>query len=1257
MLDFFSKDPAKIIEKCNKLRLEGKYDKAEQTLRKHIKNTKDDYLFLIELGKTQFEQEKLLEAVASFKSAYYQNASAIDKVIDVVEDIHYRSTSGKQYTGKLLIELYTKKRSSESIHKILKTLSRDEIEKISVDYKKKFNTVKKERGIGNLTKKDIDTFLIAGILAIDIKDFELADKSLTMVFKAQPSERNFILQEFMEATQYNYSDPEPFMTIGDLYIIMGDKDKAINYFQRAIKLQPELKDTVAAKLDDIVGDSQNLSETGKFSAADVYINKGDLAKAAMILSNLIDEDIKDIDGVISRLRKLSNKTDHNIETSRILIKALIKKGEFNDSVKLLGGILEKDAQQTDYILTIINSIEELDFDSEALKILKARTLAAQDETKQAGIIIRDLYKANPEISYDIEETVNFLLEKDGTNIDGLTVLASIFRDRAQLPKAKTLLGYISGIEGADYTELARSFYEQLSSKYPDDLELKLPLAIAHIKKNDLPKATYVIKDIVIKEPERFYDIAPSFFEPASGSEEIAKGILGILESIEDAGIDPYLYHFTLAEISYLAGNVEKSIEIINTLFEKFPEREEQLIGIVERMSDKHRGNQEIKEFRFKHHIRKKEYEKALEAVMAMFENKDMMGHVLDDLYLLHKHIPENYNVMISILKVLDSMGMYEKMIAEAKSFVEKVPQEQSGLIRFYIGKSYAKGGQVNDAATYMFQAITLDETMAQEAVEILKDLLKIDYSSMKLHYSLAHAYQKNNDIDSAIAELMEIVRIDEKQADIVIRDLEGFHETVKSNPKLLYSLGSLYIKQMKYNEGVERLKEAYQLDRSFMDPVLNLLKTMQEADNVESGEILFTMGSLYADKGMYKMASDHFYNAMSIETTLKGQVINKLQMIINQQPEEIYARYSLVQVYIDMHNYIQAIQLLRQIETINPSESENVISYYQSMLASEPNDTSLLLSMGDSYLNGGQKEKAIEIFRRAIKADKNLLDTVIDKLIDYPDKDLGIQFFLSDLYAEQGDYEAAVNWLNAIYLSDISEQEQIKSKLNRVLEQSPEQQNALMLLSNIYYNQESYEELIKLSFDIFEKSTVQEMKFRSGMLLSQAYRKTGNEERAEEIISRMIRENRMLYYTVLLQFYEQEKSSRVYKLQKYIAEHENDNNAKIQYASSLIEQKNYDEAKHILMFRTDDEELEFERVYYLSKISEADNNLIFALQIATNLRHSKDAKHISYLIKLLMKLGYHGEIDSILNDNPQYTVSMNRLNLSKNVFGEYKVLT
>ncbi len=1256
MLDFFSKDPSKIIERCNKLRLEGKYDKAEQILRKNIKNSKNDYLFLIELARVQFEKKKTIDAMASLKSAYYLQFDKIDTIIDVAEDMHYRSDQ-KYHTGKLLLELLAKKRKADDLHKILKTISANDIKKIGTEYLKKFKTIQKERNINQLTKKDNEIFILSGIIFLNIKDFINAQLAFTFVFKNQVNDRNFILQEYMEITKYNYSDPEPFIALGDFYMIIGDKDKAINYFQKAIKLNPELKESIAEKLDGIVSDSDDISETGKLSLADVYMNKGDFIKSIDILNNVLSSKSTNTEGIIKRAKHILVKNENNIDANKVLVKALLIGKNFPSAIVSLKNIFDIDKNENDYILENIEKIESADFSSNEKDILKAEIHLSKGNVNESAKIVSDLYSRDSSASYDIENIINEILEKDKEHITALTLLISIYSDSGQLPKAKTLLDYIVSIEDEKCIEVGKHYYEVLSEKFPDDTELKISLTIVYIKKGDISKATTLTAEIINKDPNAFYEIVPNMFESASSDENIAKEILNILDSMDGSQIDPYLYEYTIAEISYLAGNIEKSLDKTLKLIEHFPDKETNTLEIIDRMDEKYPSNKHIKEFQFNFYIHKKDFDNALIAVMVLYENKDMIGHVLDDLYILHKNVPDNYNVMVNILKVLDEMEMYEKIITEAKSFINRIPQENSGIIRFFIGKAYAKKGQVNDASTYIFQAITLDSFIVSDAIILLKDLLNIDFSSIKLHYSLAQAYHKNNMTDMAIDELMEIFKLDGEQTEIIIRDLESFYETTKTNPKLLFALGKLYMKLIKYDKGVVYLTEAYELDDSYVDPVLNLLKTIQESENIESGEILYSMGLLYSKKKMFKMASDHLYNAMSIETKLKEQVINKLQMIINLQPEEIYARYSLSQVYIDMHNYIQAIQLLRQIETINPAESKNIIEYYLGVIAEEPNNTPLLLSLGDSYLAIGIDDKSIESFRKAISLDKSLTDVIIDKLNDYPNKSIEIQFFLSEIFKDKGDYESAVNWLNSIYLSDIEQYDTIKKHINDILLQSPEQQNALMLLSNIYYNNEDYDNLISLSFDIFEKSSIQETKFRSGMLLTQAYRKSGKENEAENIISKMMKENRMLYFTILLQFYEQEKSTRTFKLKSRLDKDSDNLSLRIEYAASLIIQNNFDAAKNMLIFKTDNMEIEFERVFYLAKIGEMNNNIVFALQIASKLRHSKNTKHISYLIKLLRKMGYHGEIDSILKEHPDYTVSMNKYNLSKHVFSEYKILT
>ncbi|MDY6788313.1 MAG: tetratricopeptide repeat protein [candidate division WOR-3 bacterium] len=881
----------------------------------------------------------------------------------------------------------------------------------------------------------------------------------------------------------------------------------------------------------------------------------------------------------------------------------------------------------------------------------------KEQFDEAARLLADLYEEDKGSAFEIEEYVNKLLEQDESNLTGLDLLLSIYYNRGQPEKSKTLLEYVFSLEGDQYSEIAEKHYRKLNEKYPENTDFLLGFALALIKNRKITESKSIILKSVSRQTGILYDIIPAFYEPASENSEIAAGILDIIKAIDRNSIDPFLYDYTLTETLYLAGNIKDSIDSIMRMLENYPDKEDAIMEIGERLSKRYPNDTNILEFKFNYHIAKENFDKALQSTMQLYENKDLIGHVLDNLYVLYRHQPDNYEIVKNILMVLDEMGMYERIINESDDFIENIPDERSGIVRYYIGKSYAKKGKVDDAAQYIFQAITLDNSIIEEAITILKEALDVDYSSIRLHYALAHAYNNNNMISEAVDELMNIYQLDNSQIETVTRDLLNFYETNRSNPKIAFGLGRLFLISKEYPKAVQKFKETYELDNSFIEPILNHLSSLQENENIESGEILYLMGVLYYEKNMPKMSADYLYNAMSIETDLKQPVLNQLRKIINTHPDDIYARFSLAQIYIEMANYVQAIQILRQIETIDPRESNNIIEYYNTMLAKEPDNPVILMSMADSYLQMGKIDRAIDIFNKILSIDRSQIDDVLERLLEFPDKNIDIQLFLSDLYKEKGDYSSAVNWLNAVYISDFSKHGIIRDKLNDLLDQYPNQSNALMLLSKIYYNLDNYEQLIELSHNIFDRSENPEMKFRSGMLLAQAYRKTDNEEKASDIIYRMKQENRELFYTVLVQFYEEEKSSRIYRLKEQFSKNEEKEEIRLEYAKYLISQNNFDKARELLSHRFSKKELDFDRLYYLGKISEKSNNLIFALQIASNLRHSMKVEHISFLIKLFKKMGYYGEIDSLLSEHKELSLSVNRNNISSNVFTEYKIIT
>lgn len=285
MLDLFSSgDPNKIIERSSKLRIEGKHDKAEQLLKKSIKNSKSDFLILLELSKTQFEMGKIAEAVNTLRSSYYISPEEINKIINVGEDIHYRATSQKDQTASVLIEMYIKKRDFESLKKIFDTLSSDEIKNLLAYFEKLYLNVKNTKTVDQYNKKDIEICLAMGILYLYNKSFKEAKPILEMLFRTQVKDRDFILSEYLNVAKTTYGNPEPYIAIGDLYILINDKDKAINYFQKASSIDPKLKTDISNKIEENITDTKEISESSKYSIVDLAIEKKDYKKALDIIS-------------------------------------------------------------------------------------------------------------------------------------------------------------------------------------------------------------------------------------------------------------------------------------------------------------------------------------------------------------------------------------------------------------------------------------------------------------------------------------------------------------------------------------------------------------------------------------------------------------------------------------------------------------------------------------------------------------------------------------------------------------------------------------------------------------------------------------------------------------------------------------------------------------------------------------------------------------------------------------------------------------
>ncbi len=1261
MLDIFSSnDPLKIVEKSTKLRVEGKHDKAEQLLKKSIKNSKSDFIILLELAKTQFEMGKISESVTSLKNSYLISPEEMNKILNVCEDLHYRSNSQKDLTAALLFELYIKKRNFEALKKIFDTLSQDEIKNLISNFDKQFKNIKSTKTVEQLTKKDIETYLITGILYLYNKNFNEAKPILEIVFRTQVKERDYILNEYLNISKITYVNPAPFMAIGDLYLIINDKDKAITYFQKALTIDPKIKSDISTRIEEHISDTTEISESSKYSIIDFALEKKDYIKAI----DLIEEIIKDKNQIEDELTRKAYQIIQNapelIEGYKVLSKIFFIKKDLKNILTQLEKIYELNRDENTFILDMIDKLEKENLTNEEILIFKANILFDKDEIDASSLIAKSVYFKNNSFTFDTEKLVNRILDKNPDNLNSLETICQIYLDKKEDEKLKQLCEYILSKEKDEYLNLSKKYLEILYNKNPDDIDVKLNLSLAMLKTGKIKESEIMIIETLKIKPETFYIIIPNFYNPAQKDKEVAQLVLKILRNIDKSKIDPFLYNFSLCEMSYLASEIEFSIGILKEMFQKFPEKENELLELLDRIKKSYPENEIIYEFEFNFFLEKKEYQRAFESLMVFRNDKTKLGHLLDNLYTLNKLSPENIQLVEELFSILVEMGFYEKIIKEYEQLTTNLDQQKTGKIKFYLGKAYSNKGMVNDAATVLYQAIILDKSVIENSLNILNELLKYDPFSLRIHYTLSLGYFLLKQIDDAVKEMMEIVRIDQNQTEIVINELEKWNENIKNNPLLTFSVGTLYLEKGEYQKGISKLYETFEMDSSYLDRIINMLTGYIEKES-ENGEILFATGIFYSKKGLYKLASDYLYNAMSIETELRGKVITQLQFIINQQPEEIDARFSLAQVYKDMHNYMQAIALLRQIELINPGETENVINFYNEMLVNEPNNTFLLISLADSNMKIGKFKEAVELYSKIVKKNKKYIDEIIDRIIDLENKDVDLQLFLVDLYFEKDDYENASNWLNFLYLtSDITTFTKIIEKANLILTRDPRNSKIVFLLSHIYFDLKEYDKLIRLTSEIYEKTTKDDEKIRYGILLAEAYKFLNKEEKRNEILNTIKNVDSDLYYDIVYQMYEEEKSKKSANMEKMFNEKkEKDENLLIEYALMLIKQQRYYESINILNTKLNDENLEFERIYLLSLSYEKVGNITFALEIASKLRNSSSKKHINHLINLMKKLGYYGEIEGMLKAkkmDESFSSEFMKTKYYRNLFSDYRII-
>ncbi|MBP1676628.1 MAG: Tetratricopeptide 1 repeat-containing protein [Bacteroidetes bacterium] len=379
------------------------------------------------------------------------------------------------------------------------------------------------------------------------------------------------------------------------------------------------------------------------------------------------------------------------------------------------------------------------------------------------------------------------------------------------------------------------------------------------------------------------------------------------------------------------------------------------------------------------------------------------------------------------------------------------------------------------------------------------------------------------------SSLPKAVKIpDNKQSEPVRNQFDGyFYEAIKLNEEgkldqafelfaacyaidsldagLSYELGGLYAVLQKNDVAAKFLERAYHADPSNwwynmqllsvyanlnkMDELTLLAENMQKQFPYKQ-EVYEILGSLYKQTNQFQKAInaiDRLENMAGIDERLtleKYELYNQLK-----KPAKGMAEIDkLIQKYPGESRY----KVLKGDALRDLSMQDQAFQIYNEVLASDPENPQVYVSLSDYYNDAGQQEKASEAIMKALKLDQLELDQKMEILGQYVQKFIqdSVRFneteSLFKLLVDKYPLEEKVHGYYALFLQFRKRIPEAVAEYESMININPKNEQTWLQLIQIYVSEQKFNDVLKTSNSAIENiPTIPQWYFFKGISLFQ----------------------------------------------------------------------------------------------------------------------------------------------------------------------------
>ncbi len=371
------------------------------------------------------------------------------------------------------------------------------------------------------------------------------------------------------------------IALGELYLISGDKQSAINTFKKCIDDFPEELTGVDAQivLATIYLSDKNINGADKIINDAIQVSPNDpkinLLRAKVALLN------KDSEVAIISLRTVIKEMPENINAYFLLagaynleknteqVKSILTTAYNNNKnnpkalLKLAEYYLTNDIELADKIIQDYNKLKDSDYDGMAIT---AAILNKKKLYSDANVIAEKLMTKYPEKSAGYFNVTPYLVEQ-GEIKKAISLLDEGYEKTG---KSKVLLSLLTQLLVSEKQfDKAENLIKDKLNTSPTDSSLKVVLARLYITKNDLPSAITLLENVIKASPtfEGIYVMLAQIYQKQNDIDAakltLEKGRTNITSSVN--------LSLRLASLYEVQGEYSQAIKIYRESYKQYPD--------------------------------------------------------------------------------------------------------------------------------------------------------------------------------------------------------------------------------------------------------------------------------------------------------------------------------------------------------------------------------------------------------------------------------------------------------------------------------------------------------------------------------------------------------------------------------------------------------------------------------------------------------------------------------------------------------------